>query len=87
MWLVQLIHSVAFGVVPYSAVSGIGFTKSIVKQKHVANKRIIKVEILVGHDRMLVKKHWDEIHGKTIGAFYLVSHNMFYFSSIGVRSL
>ena len=46
MWLVQplsMIHSVAFRVVPYSAVSGIGFTKSIVKQKHVANKHIIKV--------------------------------------------
>ena len=80
MWLVQplsMIHSVAFGVVPYSAVSGIGFTKSIVKQKHVANKHIIKVWILVRHDRMLVKEPWNEIHGKTIGAFYLASHKMF----------
>src|SRR3989337_1178594 len=50
MWLVHplfIIHSVAFGVVPYSAVSGIGFTKSIVKHKHIANKHAIKVKILV----------------------------------------
>ena len=72
-----MINSVAFGVVPYSAVSGIGFTKSIVKQKHVANKHIIKVEIPVGHDTMLVNKPWDEIHGKTIMALYLASHKMF----------
>jgi len=80
MWLVHplsIIHSVVFGAVPYSAVSGIGFTKSIVKHKHLSNKHAIKVKVLVRHDRMIVEKPWDEIHGNTILALYLASHKMF----------
>ena len=81
MWLMHplsIIHSEAFGVVPYNAVRGIGFTKGNVKHKHLTNKHIIKVQILVRVDRMFVKKSWDEIHSKTILAFYLASHKMFW---------
>ena len=45
IWLVHplsIIHSEAFGVIPYSAVRGIGFTKSIVKQKHLTNQWVMK---------------------------------------------
>jgi len=63
MWLVHplsIIHSVVFGAVPYSAVSGIGFTKRSVKHKHLKNKHIIKVQILVRVDMMFVKISWDK---------------------------
>ena len=80
MWLVHplsIIHSVAFGVVPYSAVWGIGFTKRSVKHKHLMNKHIMKVQILVRVDRMFFKKSRDEIHSKTILGFYLAPHKRF----------
>src|SRR6266536_3420474 len=75
MWLVHplsIIHSIVFRAVPYSAVSRIGFTKSIVKHKRLSNKHAIKVKVLVRHDRMIVEKPWDEIHGNPI----LVSHDL-----------
>ena len=79
MWLVHLsiIHSVAFGAVPYSVVRGIGFTKRNVKRKHLTNKHTIKVQILVRVDRVIFKKPWDKIHSETILALYLASHKMF----------
>ena len=80
MWLVHplsIIHSEACGVIPYSTVRGIGFTKGIVKHKHLTNEWIMKVQILVRINRMFVKESWDEIHSKTILAFYLASHKMF----------
>ena len=73
----SIIHSEAFGVIPYSAVRGIGFTKGNVKHKHFTDKNIIKVQILVRVDRMTVKEIWSKIHSKTIWAFYLASHNVF----------
>ena len=48
MWFVHplsIIHSEDFedaGVVPYSAVRGIGFTKRIMKQKHLTNQWVMK---------------------------------------------
>ena len=80
MWLVHplsIIHSEAFGVVPYSAVRGIGFTKGNVKHKHLTHKRIIKAQIKVRTDRMIGKRFRNEIHSKTFLAFYLASHKMF----------
>ena len=74
MWLVHrlsIIHSKAFGVIPYSAVRGIGFTEGIVNHKHLTNKWIMKVQILDRIDRTIVKESWDEIHSKTILAFYI----------------
>ena len=80
MWLVHplsIIHSEAFGMVPYSAIRGTGFTKGNVKHKYLTNKWIMKVQLLVRISRMFVKKSWDEIHNKTILALYLASHKMF----------
>ena len=80
MWLVHplsIIHSAAFGVIPYSADWGIGFTKGIVKHKHLTNKWIMKVQILVRINRMFVKESWNKIHNKTIWAYYLAPHKMF----------
>ena len=80
MWLVHplsIIHSEAFGIIPYSAVRGIGFTKGNVKHKHLTNKHIIKVQILVRVDKMIVKESRNKIHSKTIWAFYLAPHKMF----------
>ena len=80
MWLVHplsIIHSEAAGVIPYSAVKGIGFTKSIVKHKHLTEKRIIKAQIKIRTDRMIGKRFRNKIHSKTIWAFYLAPHKMF----------
>ena len=80
MWLVHplsIIHSEAFGIVPYSAVRGIGFTMGNVKHKHLTNKHIIKVQILVRVDKMIVKESRNKIHSKTIWEFYLAPHKMF----------
>ena len=90
IWLVHplsIIHSEAFGVIPYSAVWGIGFTKRVVKHKHLTNKWNMEIQILVRIDRMSVKESRNEIHSKTICAFYLAPHKMFKVPSISIRSL
>ena len=73
----SIIHSEAFGVIPYSTVRGIGFTKSSVKLKHLTDKRIIKAQIKVRTDRMVGKRFRNKTHRKTIWAFYLALHKMF----------
>lgn len=80
MWLVHplsIIHSEVAGVIPYSAVRGIGFTKSIVKHKNLTSKWIMQAQIQVRTDRMHGKRLRNEIHNKTIWAFYLAPHKMF----------
>ena len=80
MWLVHplsIIHSEAFGVIPYSAVRGIGFTKGIVKHKHLTNEWIMKAQIQVRTDRMIGKRFRNKIHSKTIWAFDLAPYKMF----------
>ena len=82
-----MIHSEAFVVIPYSAVWWIGFTKGIVKHKHLTNKRIMKVQILVRIDRMSVKESWNKVHSKTIWAFYLAPHKIIKVPSISFGRL
>ena len=77
-----MIHSEARGVVDYSAVWGIGFTKRVVKQKHLTNKWNMEIQVLVRIDRMSVKEVWSEIHSKTIWAFYLAPNKISKVSSI-----
>ena len=62
---------------PYSAVRGIGFTKRIVKHKHLTSKWIMKAQIQVRTDRTNGKRFRNKIHNKTIWAFYLAPHKMF----------
>jgi hypothetical protein len=57
---------VAFGSVPYRAVSRIGFTKTIVKYKHLMTNTFMKCKFLGGYDMMIIKKSMDEIDSKTI---------------------
>ena len=76
----SIIHSEDFedaGVVPYSAVRRIGFTKSVVKHEQLTHKRIIKAQIKVRTDRMIGKRFRNKIHSETIWAFYLVPYKMF----------
>ena len=80
MWLVHplsIIHSEAAGVIPYSAVRGIGFTKSIVKHKHLTGKRIIEAQIKIRTDRMNGKQFKNTIHSETIWAFDIAPYKMF----------
>ena len=90
MWLVHplsIIHSEVRGVVAYSAVWGIGFTKRVVKQKHLTNKWNMEIQVLVRIDRVSIKESWNEIHSKTIWAFYLAPHKMFKVPSISFGRL
>ena len=73
----SIIHSEARGVVAYSVVWGIGFTKRVVKQKHLTNKWNMEIQVLVRIDWMSVKEIWSEIHNKTIWAFDLAPYKMF----------
>ena len=73
----SIIHSEACGVIPYSTVRGIGFTKSIVKHKHLTGKRIIKAQIKIRTDRMIDKRFRNKIHSETIWAFDLAPYKMF----------
>ena len=82
----QVSHE-AFGILTYRAVWGIGFTKGNVKHKHLTNNHIIKVQILVRTDRMIVKESRNKIHSKTIWAFYLAPHKMFKVPSISFGRL
>src|SRR3989337_3429041 len=89
IWLVQplsRIHSVAFGSVPYSTVSRIGFTKTIVKCKHLTMKTFRECKFLGGYSRMIIKKSMDEINGKTIWTFYLASDKISQVPSIVFRT-
>ena len=90
MWLVHplsIIHFEVRGVIAYSAVWGIGFTKRVVKHKHLTNKWNMEIQVLVRIDGMSVKEIWSEIHSKTIWAFYLAPHKMFKVPSISIRRL
>ena len=90
MWLVHplsIIHSKAFGIVPYSAVGGIGFTKSIVKHKHLTGKRIMEAQIKITTDRMSGKRFRNEVHSKTIRAFDLAPYKMFKVPSNSFRRI
>ena len=71
----------------YSAVWGIGFTKRVVKQKHLTNKWNMEIQVLVRIDRMSVKESRNEIHSKTIWAFYLAPYKIFKVSSISFGRL
>ena len=83
----SIIHSEARGVVSYSAVWGIGFTKRVVKHKNLTNKWNMEIQVLVRIDRMSVKESWNEVHSKTIWAFYLAPHKMFKVPSISFGCL
>ena len=81
----SIIHSEAASVIPYSAVRGIGFSKRIVKHKHLTSKRIIKAQIKIRTDRMFGKRFRNKIHSKTIQAFDLAPYKMFKVPSNSVR--
>ena len=46
------------------------------------NKWNMEIQVLVRIDRMSIKKIWNGIHSKTIGAFYLAPNKIFKVSSI-----
>ena len=81
----SIIHSEGFGDVPYSAVRGIGFTKRIVKQKHLTNQWVMKAYIQIRTDRESSKRFRNEVHNKTIRAFDLAPYKMFKVPSNSVR--
>ena len=70
---------------PYSAVRRIGFTRYVVKHKHLTGKRIIKAQIKIRTDRMIGKRFRNNIHSKTIWAFDLAPYKMFKVPSNSVR--
>ena len=84
----SIIHSEDFevaGVVPYSAVRGIGFTKRLVKQKHLMNQWVMKDYIQIRTDRESSMRFRNEVHNDAIRAFYLAPYKIFKVPGNSVR--